>query len=198
MAFSLTGVTDYVKANEDKLIGKMVLSGKTVSMLTPQVGVKGSAYLNLLDAPATLKAASCGWNPSGTTTISRRKLETGAIDVQETLCHKDLLNTAQSYGVQIAAGAAKLPFEEMIANKKVESISAKVEKLVWLGNTAATAAASGLTLAETKLTNGLIKIIDAESSVLKISGTTNPTSSATNAKTVVDAVVAQMPAEVVS
>ena len=49
MAFDVSTITGYVEDNKKKLIGKTLLKGKTASVITPQVGVKGSAYLNLLN-----------------------------------------------------------------------------------------------------------------------------------------------------
>ena len=68
--FDISTITGYVQANEKELLGKAIIGAKTASMLNLQVGVRGSAYLNLLDSTATLQAGACGWNAAGTDTLS--------------------------------------------------------------------------------------------------------------------------------
>ena len=60
MSIIKDSITGYVDANEKQLIGKAIIGGKTASLLNLQTGVKGSAYLNLLDADPTLQAGGCG------------------------------------------------------------------------------------------------------------------------------------------
>lgn len=190
MAFSVNTIKDYVLANEKQLIGKAVVKGKTATLLTKQTGVKGSAYLNLLTSDPTLQAGACGWNESGTTTVTRRKLETGLIKVNQAFCDKDLIGTALEYEVKVAVGDKNLPFEEDFVESNIKGIQKKVEEIIWRGNTGNT---GGAHLA---LFDGFITIGTTQSGVIDatVGGTANTL--AANPKGAIDAMVAAIPVEI--
>jgi len=187
MGFSVSTITGYVKANETKLIGKAVIGAKTASMITLQTGVKGSAYLNLLDSTATLQAGACGWNAAGTDTITRRKIETGSMKVNKPFCDKDLVDTFAQYEVKMAVGQKTLPFEEELIAQNIKSINKQMEELMWQGDTTLTGST------HLKLADGFIKIITAETA---IDATLSGKTLLANTKDAVDSIVANMPNEI--
>lgn len=193
MGFSVETITGYVQANEKKLIGSALLKGKTVSMITPQVGVKGSAYLNLFNGDASLQAGGCGWSASGTTALTRRTLTTGLVKVNESFCDKDLIGTSAQYDVQVAVGQKTLPFEEDFINQKIKSIQAKLEETVWQGDI------TNVTDNHLKRFDGFIKIIGAASSVIDATDSTpkDPTD-ITKVMSVIDKVYMAMPLEILN
>ena len=163
MAFSVSTIQDYVQANEKQLLGKVFSVAKTLSNVTIQPGVKGSAYVNLLNGGATLQAGSCSFDASGSTTITRREIKTSTIKVNESLCDKDLNTTFLSWGVSAAADPKTLPFEQMFMDQKVASVSLKNDLLFWGGDSAASTKYGSLSLNETKLADGMLKILGAVS-----------------------------------
>lgn len=190
MALSVSTIKDYVLANEKQLIGKAVVKGKTANLLTKQTGVKGSAYLNLLTSDPSLQAGGCGWNEAGTTTVTRRKIETGQIKVNQAFCDKDLINTALEYEVKVAVGDKTLPFEQDFVESNIKGIQKKLEELIWRGNTA------GSTSSHLHLFNGFITIGTTVSGVIDatVGGTANYI--AANPKGAIDAMVAAFPVEI--
>lgn len=188
MAFSVSTIADYVLANEKQLIGKAVIGGKTASLLTMQTGVKGSAYLNLLDASAPLQAGACGWNANGTTTVSRRKIETGSVKVNAPFCDKDLTNTFMQYGIRVAAGQKSIPFEQDFVEQNIKSVNKQMEELLWRGDVTLTGAT------HLKLADGFIKIIGAEGGV--VDATVSGKTLSGNTKDAIDAIVAALPNEI--
>ena len=42
MAFTVTDLTDYIHENEKEIISSALFGGKTISMITNQVGIKSS------------------------------------------------------------------------------------------------------------------------------------------------------------
>lgn len=186
MAFSVNDVKGYVDANGQQLIGKAVIGSKTAGLLNLQTGVKGSAYLNLLTADATVQDGSaCGWTASGTTTVSKRQITTALMKVNAEFCDKDLINTAMQYDVKVAVGAKTLPFEQEFINQNIKSINSQVENLIWQGNTSLTGATY------LKLTDGLIKIINGATGV--IDATVAGKTLLSNTKEAIDAIVAKIP-----
>lgn len=188
MAFSVNTISDYVKANESKLIGKAIIGAKTAGYMTLQTGVKGSAYLNLLSSTAPLQAGACGWNANGVATVTRRTIATGQIKVNNAFCDKDLINTFMQYGVKVSVGQKSLPFEEDFMNQNVGAINKQVEELIWQGDTTIT----GTT--HLNLADGLIKIIGAASGV--VDSTVGGKTLTGNTIDAIDALVAGLPNEI--
>lgn len=189
MAFDISNVTGYVKANEKVLVGKSVIGGKTLGAVKFQPEIKGSAQLNSLNAVATLQAGGCGWNPAGTTTLSKRVLSTGLFKVNQPLCEKDLVGTFAEWGLNEAVGKTTLTFEQEIAEQNVKSVQKQVETLAWNGDI------TGATSTYLDITNGFIKILEASAGVVaaKVSGTTL----AANTVAAINAMVAAIPDEII-
>lgn len=135
MSLNVSGITGYVDANEKELIGKALIGGKTAGLLNLQTGVKGSSYLNLLDANPTLQAGGCGWNAEGSNTVTRREIKTGLIKVNIPFCDKDLIGTSLQHDVKVAVGSKTLPFEEEFINQNLASIQKQLEAAIWQGDT---------------------------------------------------------------
>ena len=186
MALDVSTITGYVDANEKELIGKTLIGGKTAGLLNLQTGVKGSSYLNLLNADPTLQAGGCGWNADGTTSVTRRKLETGQIKVNVPFCDKDLIGTFMQHEVKIAVGAKKLPFEQEFIEQNLKAIQKKLEEAIWRGDTV-----DGV--GHLKRFDGFIKIIDGASGVISAGTTLDIVA---KAKEAVEAVIAKMPNEI--
>lgn len=188
MSLDISTISGYVQANEKQLIGKALIGGKTASMLNLQVGIKGSAYLNILDSTATLQAGACGWNAAGTDTFTRRTISTGSVKVNKAFCDKDLNTTFMQYGVKVAVGQKSLPFEEELIGQNIKSINKQMEELIWQGDTTLTGAT------HLKLADGFIKILTAESTV--VDATVSGKTLLGNTKDAIDAIVATIPNEI--
>lgn len=138
--YTVSGLTDYVKVNQDVLIKGIVLGsvkGDTIPMLRKQLGVKTRERLNYLDVDPVLQDGSnCGFSASGSTAFSEREIETAQIKAQDQYCDKDLLGKFAEYQVKIAAtkDGSDMPFEAEILNEVVGKINEKMEKLVWQGD----------------------------------------------------------------
>lgn len=138
--YTVSGLTDYVKVNQDVLIKGIVLGGvkgDTIPMLRKQLGIKTKERLNYLDVDPVLQDGSnCGFSASGSTAFSEREIETAQIKAQDQYCDKDLLGKFAEYQVKIAAtkDGSDMPFEAEILNEVVGKINEKMEKLVWQGD----------------------------------------------------------------
>ena len=138
--YTISGLTDYVKVNQDALIKGVVLGtvkGDTIPNLRKQFGVKTSERLNVLDVEATIQDGSaCAFSADGKTEFSERLIETAQLKAQDQYCDRDLLGKFAEYQVKIAAtkDASDMPFEAEILDEVVGSINEKMEKLVWQGD----------------------------------------------------------------
>ena len=185
MGLKVNAITGYVDANEKQLIGKALIGGKTAGLLNLQTGVKGSAYLNLLNADPTLQAGGCGWNADGDSTVTRREIKTGQIKVNIPFCDKDLIGTSLQHDVKIAVGAKTLPFEEEFIGQNLKAIQKKLEETIWQGDTDAG-------VGHLKRFDGFIKILDG-ASVVDAGDTLDVIA---DAKKAVEAVVQALPNEI--
>ena len=135
--YTVSGLTDYVKTNQDILIKGVVLGtvkGDTIPRLRKQFGVKTKELLNILDVdPQLQSAAACGWSASGSTEFSEREIETAQIKAQDEYCEKTLLGKVVEFATTARADDNR-PFEAEILDEVVSKINEKMEKLVWQGN----------------------------------------------------------------
>ncbi len=156
--FTVSGLTDYVKTNQDVLIKGVVLGtvrGDTIPNLRKQFAVKTKERLNIMDVdPAIQDGSSCAFSAVGSTNFSEREIETAQLKAQDQYCDRDLLGKWAEYQVKIAAtkDASDMPFEAEILDEVVGKINEKMEKLVWQG---ATTANSGTDLIDGFLTQAL-------------------------------------------
>lgn len=186
----LTGLTEYVEQRRLPLIKEAVLSAKSASLMNLQSDIKYQAALNLLSTDVQLQDGSaCGWTDLGTTELSQRILKTGTIKVNQSFCDKSMLKYWTGYQVKIAAGQKTLPFEEDFVNQIVDSVKAKVETLIWQGDTAAT----GPTANDLKWFDGLIKILGSADGIVKADS-----ASGTSAYDAIKAVYMAIPEKVLS
>lgn len=185
MALDVSTITGYVDANEKELIGKTLIGGKTAGLLNLQTGVKGSSYLNLLNADPTLQAGGCGWNEDGDSTLTRREIKTGLIKVNLSFCDKDLIGTSMQHGVKIAVGAKTLPFEEEFIGQNLRAIQKKLEEAIWQGD-----ADSGV--GHLKRFDGFLKVLDG-ADVVDAGTTLDVVAEPTQA---IKAVIASIPNEI--
>lgn len=189
MAFSVNDINNYIQANEDMLIGKSVVGSKTAALLNLQVGVKGTANLNLLTATSGLQdGENCGFSASGNVTVSKRQIKTNILKVNQTFCDKDLVGTSLQWGVKIAAGMETIPFEQNFIDQIIKEINKDVEKIIWQGDVKVT----GSTLS---LADGFIAILSGETS--KIDASLSGKTLSGNTVDVINNIVAKIPDDII-
>ena len=142
--YNVSGLTDYVEINKDVLIRDLVLGfndGDTIAKMGKQMGVKGSEVLNYLNVDPVLQAGKgCGFNASGSTDFSERKVDTKVLKVNDEWCNDDLLGKYTEYVVKYGANknAEEFGFEKEILDGIGRGINKKMEKIVWQGDTGLT------------------------------------------------------------
>lgn len=186
MAYNVNALADYVQQNGDVILKKVVFGGDTIDRMMKQTGVKESATLNILATTPTLQSgADCGFDAAGDAVFSQRTINAAPIKINMELCSKTLLGKWAEYQVRVAAdeGSYGAPFEEEIIASIIDNKDKKVEKIVWQGDTASSDA-------ELKLTNGLLKILAGESSVVA-----EAIAAGTSAYEAIKAVFVAVPAE---
>ena len=149
----VTSLPTYVDQNRLPLIAKAVLGAKTASLFTLQSGVKSPTALNLISTDVVFgDGSTCGWNETGSTTLSQRILTPAALKVNMAFCDKKLLDKWANYQVQVAAGSKTLPFEEDFVTSITASVDEKLEQMIWQGDS---------TKSGVNEFDGMIKILEA-------------------------------------
>lgn len=152
----VTGITGYVEEHRSELLSKAMLDGRSRRAFNLMSGVKGPTTLNIMDTNVVFGELQCGWNESGSTEFSQRKLEPKPLSVNMAFCDKKLLGTYAQYEVKVAAGLEELPFEEKWTSQILASVNEQIEKMIYQGTG---------TGAEFK---GLIPILSAETGTVKV------------------------------
>ena len=151
-----TGLSAYVEEHRSELLSKAMLDGRSRRAFNLMTDVKGPTTLNILDTNVVFGETQCGWNESGSTEFSQRKLEPKALSVNMAFCDKKLLGTYAQYEVKVAAGLEEMPFEEKWTSQILASVNEQIEKMIYQGTG---------TGAEFK---GLIPILSAETGTVKV------------------------------
>lgn len=125
----------YIEEQSFPLITKALIGGRTASMLTPQLGVKGKTKVNLMDVDVTMQdGAGCTWAEDGDITYTQREIDAKNVKIQMEFCPREL--EGYYLRTQLSAGASyeTIPFEEQFANYLVEKVQDEIEKVIWGGN----------------------------------------------------------------
>ena len=162
MAYSLGTLTAYVIQNGNEIYTKAVFGAKTISMMTPKVGIKSAETLNLMDTDAVIQAGgTCGFNSSGTTAITQRTLTVGKMKVQEQLCPPDLEAYFTQQALQKGSNYDMIAYAKDYSDLKVKKINAEMERLVWQGR-----------ISGGSYFDGILRILQHETSVVEANTTT--------------------------
>lgn len=202
MALSFSGISAYTKQEIAPLLTEAVFAAKTQSLiksggiLLPKT--KSSVAVPKLATNANFQVDACGWNPSGTTTLSQATVTVGKIKMEETICPKDF----EAYFSQEALKAGSTyedfgwaEFQTKFTAQKNKMIAKQLEVGLWQGDTDSTSE-------NLKRFDGLIKIIDAGSPVNAnvsgyVSGGPISVLSATNIVASLNGVYKAIPVEII-
>ena len=162
MSFNLAGLSPYTDQLSTELVSKALLKPFSVQYLTVLAGkTAGTSAINLLNSNPYIIDATCGFGaaqvgPGGatgnSTAFSQLDLVVQSKMLKEQLCPEDLRNYWLSSQLSPSAYAESVPFEEQIANNKVNNIAQYVENTIWAGDGASL---DGL-LAQATVANGCI------------------------------------------
>jgi hypothetical protein len=138
MAFNVTGLTNWTKANETTLITKSLFKAKSASLMTKLTGVKSSMQIPTLSKNLIFQAGgTCGFNASGDTAISSRNVSVGKISVMEEYCVKALETKYTQLLLNDGSYYESLPggIEAAIVDQTVGQIAESIETAIWQGDT---------------------------------------------------------------
>lgn len=192
MAFDLTALTDYTEEKRAEIIAKSVLGSRFVQEYTnPFVGIKSAEKITDLSTDATFQAGgSCGFNASGTTTLSQRTLTVSKIKIQEAICPDELEAKWTQAQVQAGSELDSFDFLNIYTEQKMKETQKEVERQMFQGDTGGS-----------DLIDGYLTLITADAYSSVIDG--NPTAitagtgiTAANVVGIIDGIYELIPEEV--
>jgi hypothetical protein len=189
MGFDVSALSNYTDQNRFPLLIKSFYDSKTLSLITPQMGVKSVAALNILDADVKLQVASCTWFSSGSTTFTQRNITVGKIAVMEELCVDDLEAKALQHQLPKGSTYTSLPFEQQIAEVKAAAIAEANETAIWQGDTSDS---NG----NLNKFDGLLKIINAGIGSGVVQATVAGAITTSNVRTIFKDIYTKIPARI--
>lgn len=197
MGLVVSGLTEYIKQNEDFLMTKALYSNKSASLLFPMPNVKNGQNVNLMDTNVVIQdGSSCALNASGSTTFSARTLKVANLAIYETYCLRDLNTKYLSLLMQAGSNYDEMPnlINEKLVSQITGDIANKMETLTWRGDTTVTGFLGR--------TDGLVKIIASASGVVNANTTAFQTSVVTaiptssNIISIIDGLYRAIPIEI--
>lgn len=138
-SYITSGLSEYVKENQEVIIKDIVLNGALKGSIIPdinlQTGVKTAERIHFMDTNVTLQEASgCGFDPAGGTEFAEKEIVTGQFKVNDTYCPEDLLSKFNEAKVKIGNNP-DMPYEAEIVDSIVKGINKQMEVLVFQGST---------------------------------------------------------------
>ena len=139
MSYNVSQLGDYTKENADLLLANVVSKGVTIDRIKAKGNIrpdiKSAEAIGIIETDAVFQDGSdCGFNASGTTTISQRKIEVAEIKVNEAFCQKDLNKKFTQLALPKGSTYDTLAFEQDIVEGKTNTINFQNEKAVWRGD----------------------------------------------------------------
>jgi hypothetical protein len=137
-SYDVATIGSYVDQVGGELLSKALIGATTPKYVNVRLGIKGTQALNLLNSNIVFQAGECGWDPptGTTTTFTQRSITTCAEKYNEALCYQDLFDTYQSMLMAPGQTQETVPFEQQIADLKVEQIQQRIEQKLWQATTA--------------------------------------------------------------
>lgn len=189
MSLNVSALSTYTDETSNELVRQMLLEGNTTSIVSVMPGIKSAKTINKIASTLYMTLGSCGFTNSGSTALSQVSLSVADIKVNESIC----INTLEDYYTQVMLRPGSynedFGFEAIFANEKAALISKDVDKMLWQGNTAS---GSG----NLSLMNGLLYQADNTISASTVNLVTTALT-ASNAITVVDSIVGNIPTDIV-
>lgn len=136
MALDLTGLSQWTDENSTGLIRKAFLGARIFNHATVMSGIKYKEAIQLFSTDAVLQAGGCGWNASGTTSLTQQEIQVAEFKVNEAICPDDLNKYWGQKLLNAGSYHEELPFEQVYSEEKAEKVAAEVERQIMVGSVA--------------------------------------------------------------
>ena len=163
--YDVSGLPAWTDNTMPNMIPDLIANSEFLGSLTLEEDVKGTREIALLNADVTLQAkVACTPSPDGSVIFTKKNLTTVPLYAGIEFCNEDL-NTKMTQvlnkvGLKMQDGQLPAELESILMAYLLKQLERKAQRLVVLGDT-------GSLDAELALMDGLIKIINADATVVE-------------------------------
>ena len=135
-SYDLNNISVWVDENATDMLIKSILGETLPRYATIRPNIKGSEKVGWLENDVIFQDGSCGFSPTGDTTINQILIQTCNKKVNQSLCAYDLYDYFLSQRLSNSNFQESVPFEELIITDISNRIADSVEKQLWRNTTA--------------------------------------------------------------
>lgn len=163
--YDVSGLPAWTDNTMPSMIPDLIANSEFLGSLTLEEDVKGTREIALLNADVTLQAkVACTPSPDGSVIFTKKNLTTVPLYAGIEFCNEDL-NTKMTQvlnkvGLKMQDGQLPAELESILMAYLLKQLERKAQRLVVLGDT-------GSLDAELALMDGLIKLINADNTVVE-------------------------------
>jgi len=167
--YDVSGLPAWTDNTMPSMIPDLIANSEFLGSLTLEEDVKGTREIALLNADVTLQAkVACTPSPDGSVIFTKKNLTTVPLYAGIEFCNEDL-NTKMTQvlnkvGLKMQDGQLPAELESILMAYLLKQLERKAQRLVVLGDT-------GSVDAELALMDGLIKLINADGTVIDYNST---------------------------
>lgn len=162
MAFDVSVLSTYIDDNKFGLLTQLQSTAGLAGVVRMVPKIKSASNVHFLGNSVVFQDDTCSYNSSGTTPLTEKVLQTGAIAIMESICVKDLngkwLETQVRQG---AAGEEAIP--EMVAKAWVEKRLNGINRALTIADFQGDITSPTANLQKY---DGLLKLVDADGTVV--------------------------------
>jgi hypothetical protein len=135
-SYNLSNLSPWIDENATDMLIKSILGEVLPRYATIRPNIKGTQQVGWLENDVIFQDGSCGFSPTGDTTINQVTIQTCNKKVNQSLCAYDLYDYFLSQRLSNSNFQESVPFEELIMTDISNRIADSIEKQLWRNTTA--------------------------------------------------------------
>jgi len=135
-SYNLSNLNVWIDENATEMLIKSILGETLPKYATIRPNIKGTQQVGFLTNDVIFQDGSCGFSPTGDTTIDQVTIQTCNKKVNQSLCAYDLYDYFLSQRLSNSNFQETVPFEELILTDISNRIADSIEKQLWRNTTA--------------------------------------------------------------
>jgi hypothetical protein len=135
-SYNLSNLSPWIDENATDMLIKSILGEVLPRYATIRPNIKGTQQVGWLENDVIFQDGSCGFSPTGDTTINQVTIQTCNKKVNQSLCAYDLYDYFLSQRLSNSNFQETVPFEELIMTDISNRIADSIEKQLWRNTTA--------------------------------------------------------------
>ena len=153
-SYDLSNLSPWVDENATDMLLKSILGEVLPRYATIRPNIKGTEKVGFLTNDVVFQDGSCGFNPTGDTTLDQVTIQTCNKKVNQTLCAYDLYDYYLSQNLSNSNFQESVPFEELVMTDITNRVANEIENQLWRNTIA-----SGETAYNSQCFDGVLALV---------------------------------------